>query len=84
MLLRLRPSRSSQTTERLLWVPFLDSLARTPAASSLPSPAPTPAPPNRLRETTGEARELLLAKPTKENEARLDSLLRESMSSFDE
>ena len=33
----------------------------------------------RLRETATEAREILLAKPTRENEAKLDTLLRESM-----
>lgn len=34
---------------------------------------------NRLRETAGEAREILLAAPTKHNEAKLETFLRESL-----
>jgi len=34
---------------------------------------------HRLRETAAEAREILLAKPTKENQAKLDTLLRDSL-----
>ena len=34
---------------------------------------------NRLRQTAAEARELLLAKPSRENEAKLDTLLRHSL-----
>lgn len=57
----------------------------TPLRSCSPSSAPTlTSPRSRLRETAGEARELLLAKPTKENEAKLDTLLRESLSSRDD
>ena len=32
-----------------------------------------------LRQTAAEAREILLAQPTRENEAKLDSLLRDSL-----